>query len=390
MQLFLRRVVNIDWVLFSAVIPLLGVGLITMKGFSSEANGIGLENGDYYFTRQIIWVFIALIVFFVFSAIDWRFLKSGGLLLGLLILSLIPLGFLLFLGAKTRGAASWFHFFSFSISPADPIKLLLILILAKYFSRRHVEIAYIKHILVSATYVIVPAALVFLQPDFGSAIIICAIWLGMVAVSGISKKHLLIVFLTALLIFSVGWFFVLKPYQKDRVLTFFDPLRDPKGAGYNAMQSVIAVGSGEILGKGIGYGTQSRLEFLPEHQTDFIFASFAEEWGFLGVLVIFISWGIVIWRILKSAFNTQSNFERLFGIGLAIFLVSHALIHIGMNIGLLPVTGIPLPFMSYGGSNLVTVFAGLGILMAMRRYAINIISEKSSDFIETPNGKRWL
>jgi len=381
MQLFLRRVVNIDWVLFSAVIPLLGAGLITMKGFSSEANGIGLENGDYYFTRQIIWVFIALIVFFVFSAIDWRFLKSGGLLLGLLILSLIPLGFLLFLGAKTRGAASWFYFFSFSISPADPIKLLLILILAKYFSRRHVEIAYIKHILISATYVIVPATLVFLQPDFGSAIIICAIWLGMVAVSGISKKHLLIVFLTALLIFSIGWFFVLKPYQKDRVLTFFDPLRDPKGAGYNAMQSVIAVGSGEILGKGIGYGTQSRLEFLPEHQTDFIFASFAEEWGFLGVLAIFILWGIVIWRILKSAFNTQSNFERLFGIGLAIFLVSHALIHIGMNIGLLPVTGIPLPFMSYGGSNLVTVFAGLGILMAMRRYAINIISEKSPDFI---------
>ena len=235
-----------------------------------------------------------------------------------------------------------------------------------------------------------PAGLVFLQPDFGSAIIICAIWLGMVAVSGISKKHLLIVFLTALLIFSIGWFFVLKPYQKDRVLTFFDPLRDPKGAGYNAMQSVIAVGSGEILGKGIGYGTQSRLEFLPEHQTDFIFASFAEEWGFLGVLVIFILWGIVIWRILKSAFNTQSNFERLFGIGLAIFLVSHALIHIGMNIGLLPVTGIPLPFMSYGGSNLVTVFAGLGILMAMRRYAVNIIPEKSSDFIETPNGKRWL
>jgi rod shape determining protein RodA len=390
MQLFLRRVANIDWVLFSAVIPLLGAGLITMKGFSSGVNDLGLESGDYYFTRQIIWIFIALIIFFVFSAIDWRFLKSGGLLLGLLILSLIPLGFLLFFGAITRGAARWLHFFSLSVSPADPIKLLLILILAKYFSRRHVEIAYIKHILVSATYVIVPAGLVFLQPDFGSAIIICAIWFGMVAVSGISKKHLLIIFLTALLIFSIGWFFVLKPYQKDRVLTFFDPLRDPKGAGYNAMQSVIAVGSGEILGKGIGYGTQSRLEFLPEHQTDFIFASFAEEWGFLGVLVIFILWGIVIWRILKSAFNTQSNFERLFGIGLAIFFVSHALIHIGMNIGLLPVTGISLPFMSYGGSNLVTVFAGLGILMAMRRYAVNIIPEKSSDFIETPNNKSWL
>ncbi len=369
MQLFLRRVANIDWVLFLAVIPLLGAGLITMKGFSSGINDLGLESGDYYFTRQIIWIFTALIVFFVFSAIDWRFLKSGGLLLGLLILSLIPLGFLLFFGTITRGAGRWLHFFSFSISPADPIKLLLILILAKYFSRRHVEIAYIKHILVSATSVIVPAGLVFLQPDFGSAIIICAIWLGMVAVSGISKKHLLIIFLTALLIFSIGWFFVLKPYQKDRVLTFFDPLRDPKGAGYNAMQSVIAVGSGEILGKGIGYGTQSRLEFLPEHQTDFIFAAFAEEWGFVGVIILFGCFGFLLWRILKNALWGQDNFERFFGLGLSIYLMSHFILHVGMNVGVLPITGLNMPFLSYGGSHLVTVFAGLGILMGMRRHS---------------------
>ena len=373
MIFFFRRIANIDWVLFLAVIPLLGVGLITMKGFSPETiEMIGGKGGDYYFTRQLIWIFTAFVVFFAFSFIDWRFLKRGGLLLTLLILSLAPLGFLLFFGAKTRGAASWFHFSSFSISPADPIKLLLILILAKYFSRRHIEIAHIKHILISATFAILPAGLVFFQPDFGSAIIIFAIWLGMVMVSGISKKHLLLVFLTAMLIFSVGWFSVLKPYQKDRILTFLDPLRDPKGAGYNAVQSMIAVGSGEILGKGIGYGTQSRLEFLPEHQTDFIFAAFAEEWGLIGVLAIFILWGIAMWRILKNALGGQSNFERLFGIGLAIFLVSHAVIHIGMNVGLLPITGIPLPFMSYGGSNLLTVFGGLGILMGMRRYSANI------------------
>ncbi len=378
-----RRMANIDWVLFLSTLPLLGAGLITMNGFSSneEISGIIGRSGDYYFNRQIIWVALALCVFFIFSFIDWRFLKSGALLVVLLGISLLLLFFLLFLGEKTRGAASWFSFSSFSISPADPIKLLLILILAKYFSRRHVEIANFKHILVSAIYAIFPATLILLQPDFGSAMIVISIWLGMVIVSGISKKHLISVFLIAAIIFSIGWSFVLKPYQKDRVLTFLHPLQDPKGAGYNALQSTIAVGSGKILGKGIGYGTQSRLEFLPEHQTDFIFAAFAEEWGFIGVTIILMFFGIIIWRILKNAFNGQSNFERLFGIGLSIFLVSHAVIHIGMNLGVLPVTGIPIPFMSYGGSNLLTVFAGLGILMAMRRYGINIVSDKSPDFV---------
>lgn len=371
---YLRLTSNgVDWVLFLAIIPLLSAGLITMKGLSPQAEGlIGGESGDYFFSRQIIWIFLAFAVFFIFSAIDWRFLKSGGLLLFLLAASLIPLVFLHFFGTDTRGAVRWLHFSLFSISPADPIKLLLVLILAKYFSRRHVEIQHIKHILISAIYAVFPTALVFFQPDFGSAIIIFAIWLGMVIISGISKRHLLIIFIAAVLIFSISWFFVLKPYQKTRILTFLDPLKDPRGAGYNALQSVIAVGSGQVLGKGIGYGTQSRLDFLPEHQTDFIFAAFAEEWGFIGVSIIFVFYGIIIWRILRNAFNGQSNFERLFGIGLAIFLVVQSIIHIGMNAGLLPVTGIPLPFMSYGGSNLLTVFAGLGILMGMRRYSINI------------------
>ena len=372
MSLFFRRIADVDWVLFLAVIPLLGAGLVTMKGLSSQAGGLLGESGDYYFTRQIIWIFLALAIFFVCSFIDWRFLKSGGLLITLLIANSALLIFLLVAGTAMRGSSRWIHFASFSISPSDPVKLLLILILAKYFSRRHIEIANIKHILVSLTYAAVPAALVFFQPDFASAIIIGAIWLGMVLVSGINKKHLLFIILMAILIFTISWFFILKPYQKNRILTFLDPLSDPRGAGYNALQSMIAVGSGQIWGKGIGYGTQSRLEFLPEHQTDFIFAAFAEEWGFIGVLIIFTFLGIVVWRILINAFNGQSNFERLFGIGMAIFIVIQSSIHIGMNIGLLPVAGIPLPFMSYGGSGLLTVFAGLGILMGMRRYSINI------------------
>ncbi len=372
MSLFLRRIANIDWVLFLVAIPLLGAGLVTMKGLSPQVGGLLGESGDYYFTRQLIWIFLAFAVFFVCSFVDWRFLKNGGLLLTLLIVNLALLAFLLVAGTATRGSSRWIHFASFSISPSDPVKLLLILILAKYFSRRHIEIANIKYILVSLTYAAIPAVLVFFQPDFGSSIIIGAIWLGMVLVSGISKKHLLFIILMAILIFAVSWFFILKPYQKNRILTFLNPLSDPRGAGYNALQSMIAVGSGQIWGKGIGYGTQSRLEFLPEHQTDFIFAAFAEEWGFIGVLIIFAFLGIVAWRILINSFNGQSNFERLFGIGMAIFIVIQSAIHIGMNIGLLPITGIPLPFMSYGGSGLLTVFAGLGILMGMRRYSINI------------------
>ncbi len=346
-----------------STLPLVMAGLVTMKTL-----GVYGQN-DYFFSRQIIWVLISFAVFFSFSFIDWRFLKKGEILILFYLAAVAVLFALFFIGHNIRGASSWISFSSFSVEPSDFVKLVLILILAKYFSRRHIEIAQIKHIIVSAVYVAIPAGLVFLQPDFGSALVISLIWIGMILVSGISKKHLLLVLLVVLIICSIFWFFVLKPYQKARILTFLNPLNDVRGAGYNAFQSMIAVGSGQISGRGIGFGTQSRLEFLPEHQTDFIFAAFAEEWGLIGALFVFIFFGIVIWRILKNAFLGQGNFECLFGIGLAIFLMAHFTIHIGMNLGLLPITGIGLPLMSYGGSHLVTVFAGLGILMGMRRYS---------------------
>lgn len=357
------RFFNLDWILIFAVAPLLVAGLITMKKF-----GAGTE-ADYYFIRQIIWIFASVLVFLFFSSVDWRFLKKGELLVLIYLFLIVVLVALFFVNHNIRGTSSWISFGFFSIEPSDFIKLAIILILAKYFSRRHIEIAHIRHIIISALYVFIPAILVFLQPDFGSALVLFLIWMGMILISGISKKHLLLVFLLILLVFSVSWLFIFKPYQKERILNFLDPLRDVKGAGYNANQSMIAVGSGQLLGKGIGFGTQSRLEFLPEHQTDFIFAAFAEEWGMVGVIFIFIFFGIVIWRILKNAFLGQGNFECLFGIGLAIFLMAHFAIHVGMNIGLMPITGIGMPFMSYGGSNLLTVFIGLGILMGMRKYS---------------------
>lgn len=345
-----------------------------MKNFSAG----GVAGGDYYFSRQIIWIVVSLFLFFLFSFIDWRFLKKGEILLFFYAILIVALAVLFFFGRSIRGASSWIEIYSLSIEPSDFIKLVLVLILSKYFSRRHIEIANIKHIIVSGVYAVIPTLMVFFQPDFGSAIVLFLIWFGMILVSGINKKHLLLVILAIALVFTSAWTFVLQTYQKERIVSFLNPLHDIKGAGYNALQSMIAVGSGKIFGKGIGFGTQSRLEFLPEHQTDFIFAAFAEEWGLMGVLFIFLFFGIIIWRILKNAYLGQSNFECLFGVGLAIFLMAHFVIHVGMNIGLLPITGIGMPFMSYGGSNMITVFAGLGILMGMRRYSRQVHREDAS------------
>ncbi len=359
MLLRITRAIDIDWILFGALVPLLLAGLLTMDSFVGE---------NYFFERQVIWITLAFAIFFVFSAIDWRFIKRTGVLAALFVFAVGVLSLLFAAGHVAKGAQSWFSFGGFSFQPSDPVKILLILIFAKYFSRRHIEIAHVRHILVSGFYMFVPFVLVFLQPDFGGAIIIFSIWLGMIAVSGVSKKHLAAVFLTGLIAFGALWSFAFEEYQKKRILTFLNPLTDIQGAGYNAHQSTIAVGSGGLFGKGVGYGTQSRLKFLPEYETDFIFAAFAEEWGLVGVLLLFGLFGIVLWRVLANALLGAGNFEIFFGIGLALYLMSHFAIHVGMNVGLLPVTGTTLPFVSYGGSHLVTEFAGLGILMGMRRY----------------------
>ena len=353
---------RIDWLLVFFILPILLAGLFTMKSFTPEDGAVD------FFSKQIIWIALAFAVFFVFSFIDFRFLRRTDILVILFLIFCFLLIILFIIGHVTKGAQSWFSFGLFSFQPADVMKLVLILILSKYFSRRHVEIRDIKHIFISGFYALIPFILVLFQPDFGSALVIFLIWLGMVLVSGISKTHLLLVFASGILIFASLWIFLFAPYQKARIISFINPLADIHNSGYNAAQSTIAVGSGQFLGKGLGFGTQSRLKFLPEPQSDFIFAAFSEEWGFVGSSVLLLLYGLVIWRILHSASLGASNFEMLFGLGIAIFFMSHILVNIGMNLGLLPITGIPLPFMSYGGSHLVTEFAGLGILMNMRKY----------------------
>lgn len=356
---FKSLVKNIDWMLFTAVAILCCMGLVTMNSFLGQG---------HYFNRQLIWLVVSCIVFFAASSIDWRFLKSTRMIVGLFVVSVALLLSLFVMGSIFKGAQSWFNLGLLSFQPANVIELVVILILSKYFSRRHIEIAYVRHIIVSGLYVFVIFVLVLLQPDFGGAIIIFLLWLGMVLVSGISKKHLLLIVLICTISFGGLWIFVFKPYQKDRVKTFLHPLTNVLGTGYNAYQSTIAIGSGQIIGKGVGYGTQSKLQFLPEYQTDFIFAAYAEEWGFVGVLILFSLYGLVFWRMLSIASRGWTNFEILFGIGLTILFLVHAIIHIGTNVGLLPVTGNTLPFMSYGGSHLLTEFFGLGVLMGMKRY----------------------
>ena len=351
---------GIDWWILGAVVPILAAGLVTMHSFTGDST---------FASHQIIWIIFSLFVFFVVSAIDVRFLRSRWVSVGIFILAVSLLILLTIVGKVSHGAEGWFSFGLFSFQPADFAKVALIIVLAKYFSRRHIEIANIRHIIVSGLYALTLFILVLLHPDLGSAMIIFFIWLGMVMVSGISKKHLLAMFGLGVLAFVLLWNFGFQEYQKNRVRSFIDPLADIHGSGYNAYQSTIAVGSGELWGKGVGYGTQSRLKFLPEYQTDFIFAAFAEEWGFAGVIIILFLYGLLVWRIILNAMRRSSNFEILFGAGVAVYFIVHIAINVGMNMRLLPVTGTPLPFMSYGGTHTASEFLLLGILMAMRRYS---------------------
>src|SRR3989338_8686734 len=351
---------GIDWTAFCAALSLALLGLLTMSSFQAQ---------DPFFLRQALWILIGVGAFFIAAQVDWRFLLRSTFAAGFYAVLLLPLVFLIVAGHSILGAKSWFDLGFFAFQPAEFVKLALIVALAKYFSRRHIEIKNIRHILVSGTYAAVVFVLVALQPDFGSAIIIFLIWLGIVLLSGLSRVHLFSVLGLGLLAFGGLWLFGFHDYQKQRIMTFLNPLQDIHGAGYNAYQSTIAVGSGELFGKGIGDGTQSKLRFLPEYQTDFIFAAYAEEWGFVGVAILFGLFGILILRMLVIASHGSDNFDTLFGAGIAVYFTAQFIVHVGMNIGLLPITGTTLPFMSYGGSHLVTEYLALGILMGMRRHA---------------------
>jgi rod shape determining protein RodA len=357
MKKILLHFKEFDWVLITVTFLLIGIGLLSI--YSSS---IGRE--DFLnFKKQLIFLGVGVILMLVLSFFDWRiFRENPYLILILYLLCLISLFGLFFLAPEIRGVKSWYKLGPLSIDPIEFTKIVLIILLAKYFSMRHAEMYRVTHIILSGFYILLPAILVFLQPDLGSVLILILLWLGILAVSGIKLRHFLVLAFCGLLILVLSWGFLLKDYQKERILSFFTPGVDPLGVSWSQNQARIAIGSGGFLGQGIGSGPQTQYGFLPEPQTDFIFSAVGEEMGLIGILALLALFLALIWRILKIAINSQSNFPRLFATGLATLLISQIFIHIGMNLGLLPIIGIPLPLISYGGSGLVAILAGIGIL----------------------------
>lgn len=351
---------RLDWFLVTIIIALSAISLISLYH-------LGLENDFFYFKKQLIYIIIGFALMFGFSFLDYQIFRNYSSLLltlyGVLILALVGV---IFLGSKIRGTAGWFNLGGFNFAPVELAKIVVILILAKYFSLRHVELYCRRHLVASGVYAGLPIFFVLLQPDLGSAIILAAIWFGMVIISGIRLRHLLVIILIGAIICGIMWIGFLRDYQKNRILTFLNPQEDPLGASYNVRQAIIGVGSGGMWGKGIGKGTQAQLGFLPESHTDFIFSAIAEQTGFIGVLFLFLLFALLIYRILKTGWSTKNNFSRLFAAGFSIMLLFQIVINIGMNMGIAPVVGIPLPFLSYGGSATIMNFLGLGILQSMK------------------------
>lgn len=350
---------RLDWILLGSILPLIFFGLVTMKS-------VGESGSDYFFEKQLIWIGLGVVTMFIFASIDWHVYESNtALLLFTYFIGIALLVFLIITGVITRGVQSWIKFSFFSIEPSEFMKLAIILVLAKYFARRHIEIGLSRHLIISALYVALPMVLVALQPDIGTALVFAAIWGGMIFFSGINAKQLSVLMIAVVILSSLTWVFYLTPNQKSRIITFVAPATDPQGAGYHAEQAAIAIGSGEIFGKGFGYGSQSRLKFLPESETDFIFAAFVEEWGLLGALVVFMLFGVLFWRLFVIARNAEGNFPKLVVVGIIIFVLSHFVIHIGMNTSILPITGISFPFMSYGGSLIISLMIAIGIAQSI-------------------------
>lgn len=321
-----------------------------------------------YFEKQVMWYALGIGVLLIASMWYYRFLRTTTATLvvyttvvGLLVATLI-------FGSTIKGTRGWIDFGFFSLQAADMAKMAVILVLAKYFSRRHVEIRQWRHLFVSGAYVGALMALILLQPDFGSAMVLAMLWGAMVLASGIPWSRIGILLCVAAVAFVIMWLYVFAPYQKARLATFIHPTADIRGSGYNVYQATIAIGSGGVWGKGLGYGTQSKLEFLPEYHTDFIFAAFAEEWGYVGLCTVVGLFVTLVLRLLYLAWLADSNFEALFSIGVASLFALETMVNIGMNIGLLPVTGIALPFMSYGGSHLLVEFLLLGMVLGMHQH----------------------
>lgn len=350
---------KIDWIIVIVAALLSIFGLV-------EIYSCSLRQGDFSnFQKQVIFLIIGMFLMFLISFFDYRLFKNNSyLILVLYFVCLLLLAGVFLFTPVIRGKRGWYKFGSFSFDPIEAIKIVLIILLAKYFSMRHTEMYKSQHIIFSGLYVLFPALLIFFQPDLGAVIILFLIWISVLFISGIKLRHFLILSFVVLLFLAFSWHFLLKDYQKQRISSFIFP-QDYLGASWSQEQAKIAIGSGQIFGRGIFKGSQTQYGFLPEPHTDFIFSVIGEEEGLVGILALFLLYTILIWRIIKIAVTSESNFPRLFASGFAVALIVQIFINVGMNVGFLPVVGIYLPFISYGGSGLIGTFVGLGILQSI-------------------------
>ncbi len=346
----------VDWGLLGAAFVLVLASSVAMASTSATLR-VPLA------TRHAWWIVLGVLACAGASAtdyrrwIDWAWVVYAG--------SLLLLALVLLAGTMRLGATRWLSLFGLSLQPSEPAKFALICVLARWFAGQPAPLPS-RTFWGSCAAAALPAALIFLQPDLGTATVLGAVWLSMAWLAGASRRDLRRLGGAGLVLLPVGWF-LLKDYQRDRLLVFLDPQVDPLGAGYTIIQSAIAIGSGGLWGRGWFAGTQNQLSFLPERHSDFVFSVIGEEWGWLGCVVVIGAFGVLVSRALRLAVQATDPQGRLLAGGIAVWLAYQAVVNMGMVMGLLPVVGIPLPLMSYGGSSMVTLWVALGLLQSVHR-----------------------
>lgn len=347
-----------DWSLIIISLVVFAAGLLNLYAATfNEYVGHGLR----YYHSQLIWFGIGTVVSIGILFVHYKMFSRAAYIIYFINLFLLVL--VLVAGKASLGARRWIGFGGFYIQPSEFMKLSAVLAMAKYFETDHTSGGYrLRDLWLPGMLVLVPVGLIILQPDLGTAMILMLVFSSMMLFIKIQRKSLIllgmVLALTAPVVFKYG----LKSYQRQRIVSFLNPMSDPKGSGYNSIQSMIAIGSGEIVGKGFKKGTQSQLNFLPEHHTDFIFAVFSEEHGFMGALALLAAYLIFFMTALNIAYVSHDKFGTLLALGVVFIFFWHVVFNIGMVCGLLPIVGVPLPFMSYGGSSLITSIIGIAIL----------------------------
>ena len=354
---FWQKVKELDFILLTSVLLLSILSLFVM--YSTDGGEI-LFHTKSHFSKIIL--FFPLMIFIAFFNIKWWHNFSYLFYISVILLLI----YVSFFGIKSSGSRRWMDLYLFNLQPSELMKIAIILCLAKYYHRIKIEnVNSITSIMTVVTIILIPIIMVLSQPDLGTSILIAASGLIVLWLGGVKIKY----FIYSFIVFLISLPFVisfLKPYQKLRILTFLDPDRDPLGAGYQIIQSKIAIGSGGIDGKGFLKGTQSYLDFLPEKHTDFIFTLFSEEFGFIGSVALLILYSIIIIRILRIGAISRSNFSRLFCFGFAFAIFIYIVVNLSMVLGLLPIVGSPLPIMSYGGSSMLATMIGFGIVLSAK------------------------